>query len=522
MRKNAPLNHDSYRDERVIAGGKVHLNLPAPILHEQVILRAEGLTTKTGSIVVHTGQYTGRSPNDKFIVNEQNVADRVNWSLANRPFDPNRFESLYRRVIAYLKDKDIFVQDRLANADSRYSVPIRVVSETAWQSLFARNLFRGEESIEKQNSAGRLTIISAPGFRAQPEIDGTNSEAFIVISLERRLVLIGGTGYAGEIKKAVFTALNYHLPLDGVLSMHCAANVGEDGGVALFFGLSGTGKTSLSADPARRLVGDDEHGWSDHGIFNLEGGCYAKVIRLSSVAEPQISAAIRMFGSVLENVKIDVSTREIDLDDATHTENTRAAYPLSYIPGALPLGVAGHPQNIFFLTADAFGVLPPVARLTTQQAIDFFLLGYTAKVAGTEKGLPPEPVATFSACFGAPFMPLRPEVYARLLREKINRHNVRCWLINTGWVGGQSGVGTRIPIGITRAIIGAALDGSLDSVPDDVDPFFGLHVPRFCPNVPAETLQPRQLWADGLAYDEQARKLAAEFDKGFGAFKDML
>ena len=506
--------------EYIETRGEVFLNSPVPILYEEIIRRKEGQVARSGSIVVDTGQYTGRSPGDKFIVREPTTEDNIWWGTVNRPFDPERFDAIYERVREYLGRRDLFVQDCCAGADPESQLPIRVITETAWHSLFARHLFLRDTKPMARSSIGRLTVIAVPHFRADPAVDGTNSEAFILLSLERKLILIGGTGYAGEIKKSVFTMLNYVLPLNGSLSMHCSANIGAGGDVALFFGLSGTGKTTLSTDAERRLIGDDEHGWGDRGVFNLEGGCYAKVIRLSRDDEPQIYDAVHRFGAVLENVRIDSGTREMDLDDASRTENTRAAYPLSYIPDAVPPGVAGHPKNIFLLTADAFGVLPPVARLSPEQAIYYFLSGYTAKVAGTERGLSSEPEATFSTCFGAPFIPLRPSVYARLLRERIARHQVQCWLVNTGWMGGQSSVGTRMPIRLTRTIIRAALSGELSKVPADIDPVFGLQIPRNCRDVPSEMLQPRLAWKDEASYEEQARKLAARFQQNYKLFEE--
>ncbi|MCL5958800.1 MAG: phosphoenolpyruvate carboxykinase (ATP) [Chloroflexi bacterium] len=497
---------------------KVHLNLPVPILFEEVLGRREGKVTHSGSLVVNTGKYTGRSPEDKFIVREPTSTGRIWWGPVNRPFDPERFDALYRRIRDYLKGKDIFVQECFSGADPEYRIPVRVISETAWHSLFAHHLFLCDEQANRPSYSNRLTVVCVPRFQASPEVDGTNSETFILVNFGRNLILIGGTSYAGEIKKSVFTALNYLLPQNGILSMHCSANVGTGGDVALFFGLSGTGKTTLSTDPDRMLVGDDEHGWSDRGVFNLEGGCYAKVIRLSREDEPQIFNAAQRFGAVLENVGIDEATREVDFDDQSRTENTRAAYPLSYIPGAVSSEMAGHPKNIFLLSADAFGVLPPVARLTTEQTMYYFLSGYTAKVAGTERGLSAEPQATFSTCFGAPFLPLPPLTYAKLLGERIARHSVQCWLINTGWIGGRSSAGNRMPIGLTRAIIRCALAGSLSEAPVDVDPIFGLQVPRACDSVPPHLLQPRLAWADGAAYDAQARKLAARFQENFKQF----
>ncbi|GIX46180.1 MAG: phosphoenolpyruvate carboxykinase [ATP] [Candidatus Tectimicrobiota bacterium] len=431
--------------------------------------------------------------------------------------DPEAFETLRRRFLAYFQGRDVFVQDCAAGADPAYRLAIRVITTKAWHSLFVRHLFLPPHPAPEETAfRPAYTIFHAPDFRADPAIDGTNSSTCIVLNFAQRLILIGGTAYAGEIKKAVFTLLNYLLPREGVLSMHCSANMGTDSeDVALFFGLSGTGKTTLSTDPRRRLIGDDEHGWSDRGIFNFEGGCYAKVIRLSPTAEPEIYACTRRFGTVLENVVFDPLTRELDLDDDTYTENTRAAYPLSQLAAVVPSGTGGHPQHIFMLTCDAFGVLPPIARLTPEQAMYHFVAGYTAKVAGTERGLGSEPQATFSPCFGAPFLPLHPGVYATLLRERMQRHQVHCWLVNTGWSGGPYGVGSRMPIAHTRALINAALSGALLEVPTVEDPIFGLRIPTHCPNVPASLLLPWQTWRDPQAYDAQARALAQRFQQHF-------
>ncbi|GAB4559914.1 MAG: phosphoenolpyruvate carboxykinase (ATP) [Anaerolineae bacterium] len=496
---------------------QVYWNLATPALYEEAIRRREGVIAHLGPLVVRTGHHTGRSPNDKFIVKESSSEDHIWWGKVNRPFDEARFDALYHRLLAYLQGKDLFVQDCFVGAHPKYRLPIRVITETAWHSLFARNMFLIAKPEELENFAPAFTVINVSRFHAVPELDGTNSEVFILVNFGKRLILIGGTSYAGEIKKSIFTIMNYLLPSQNVLSMHCSANVGPDGDVALFFGLSGTGKTTLSADPERALIGDDEHGWNDDGVFNFEGGCYAKVIRLSPTAEPEIYQTTRRFGTILENVAIDIRTRRLDLDDDSLTENTRAAYPVNYLPKVIEEGVAGHPNNIIFLTADAFGVMPPIARLTTEQAMYHFLSGYTAKVAGTEKGIT-DPVATFSTCFGAPFMALHPRVYANLLGEKINRHNVKVWLVNTGWTGGPFGVGHRMEIAYTRAMVRAALSGALDDVPTVQDPIFGLHVPVTCPGVPESVLRVRETWASPEAYDQQAVKLAAMFHKNFTQF----
>ncbi|MDZ7344086.1 MAG: phosphoenolpyruvate carboxykinase [candidate division KSB1 bacterium] len=493
-------------------------NLSTPALYEEAIRRREGIVAHLGPLVVRTGHHTGRSPNDKYIVKEPSSDDKIWWGKVNRPIEADKFDRLYERLLAYLRGKDVFVQDCFAGADPVFRLPIRIITETAWHNLFARTMFIPGNGAELAEHKPEFTVINVPRFHAVPEMDGTNSEVFILVNFGRRLVLIGGTSYAGEIKKSIFTILNYVLPLREVLSMHCSANIGSKDDVALFFGLSGTGKTTLSADPERRLIGDDEHGWSDHGVFNFEGGCYAKVIRLSKEAEPQIYETTRRFGTILENVTIDPITRHLDLDDASLTENTRGAYPIGYIANAEPSGTGGHPKNIVMLTADAFGVMPPIAKLTPAQAMYHFLSGYTAKVAGTEKGLGKEPQATFSTCFGAPFMALHPTVYAKMLKEKIAAHNVSCWLVNTGWTGGPFGEGHRMKIAYTRAMVHAALDGSLDKVNTEPDPIFGLHIPVNCPNVPSEVLKPRNTWKDSNAYDEKALHLARLFHKNFEQF----
>ena len=498
---------------------RVHWNMSVPALYEEAVRRREGAMSADGPLVCRTGQHTGRSPNDKFIVREASSADTIWWSKVNRPIEAAHFDALYHRLLTYVEGKELFVQDCYAGADERYRLPIRIITEQAWHSLFARHMF-----IEVPDTTGRpahipeFTVIDMPGLHADPVRHGTNSEVFIIVNFAEKLVLIGGTSYAGEIKKSIFTVMNYLLPLRQVLSMHCSANVGPRGDVALFFGLSGTGKTTLSSDPDRGLIGDDEHGWSEDGVFNIEGGCYAKMIRLSAEAEPQIYATTKRFGTVLENVRMDANTRQLDLNDDSLTENTRGAYPLDFIDNAVPTGRAGHPRNIIMLTADAFGVLPPIARLTPAGAMYHFLSGYTAKVAGTEKGVT-EPKATFSTCFGAPFMVLHPTVYAKFLGERIARHEARVWLVNTGWTGGPYGIGTRMKIVHTRAMIHAALSGQLDSVPYERDALFNLDVPTLVPDVPAQVLNPRNTWADQAAYDGQARRLASMFAENFTAFE---
>jgi phosphoenolpyruvate carboxykinase (ATP) len=495
---------------------RVHWDPSTPALYEEAVRRSEGMIAHLGPLVVRTGQHTGRSPGDKFIVREPSTEEKIGWGAVNRPFPPARFDALYRRLAAYLQGKELFVQNCHACADPEYRTPVRVITETAWHSLFARNLFR-RDAAPAAEVAPELTVVHAPHFHADPGIDGTSSEAFVLLHFGRRQVIIGGTEYAGEIKKAVFTALNYLLPSRGVLTLHSSVNIGSGGDAAVFFGLSGTGKTTLSTEPTRRLVGDDEHGWSDRGMFNLEGGCYAKVIRVSAEDEPEIHATTRRFGTILENVAIDSATRRLDLDDAALTENTRAAYPLTHIDNVERSGMAGHPATILMLTADAFGVLPPIALLTPAQAAYHFLAGYTAKVAGAEAGVL-EPRATFSPCFGAPFMALPPTVYASLLAARIATHGVRTWLVNTGWTGGPHGVGHRIAIAHTRALVHAAIDGRLAGAPMRRDPVFGLEVPLACPGVPSELLWPRDTWQDRGAYDALAAKLAAMFVEAFRQF----
>jgi phosphoenolpyruvate carboxykinase (ATP) len=497
--------------------GKIHWNLTSSELVEHALARKEGVLAENGALVVRTGEFTGRSPRDKYVVRDEFTGPHVVWGAVNRPAAPDVFDRLYGRMLAYLHGRELYVQDCFAGADSEYSLSVRVINEVAWHNLFARQLFLPPEN-HGQPHHPDFTLLNAPGFHADPQMDGTVAEPYIMVNLTRGLVLIGGTAYAGEMKKSIFTVLNYLLPFRRVLPMHCAANLGVAGDVALFFGLSGTGKTTLSADPARRLIGDDEHGWSDRGVFNFEGGCYAKCIRLSREHEPQIWSAIR-FGTVLENVVID-QRRRLDFSDETITENTRAAYPIHYIENAVMPGLAGHPANIFFLSADAFGVLPPIARLTPAQALYFFLSGYTAKLAGTEAGLGKEPQAAFSTCFGQPFLPLRPTLYAGMLGEKLRSLGASVWLVNTGWFGGAYGVGRRMHLPHTRAMIAAALGGALDDVPCEVEPVFGLHVPVSCPDVSAEVLNPRDAWADKNAYDAQARHLAALFVRNFQQFTD--
>jgi phosphoenolpyruvate carboxykinase (ATP) len=498
-------------------------NLATEALYEEAVFRGEGVTSIGGPFIAHTGKHTARSANDKFVVRHTDSENNIWWGTYNRPFTTEKFEGLYKRMLGYLQGRDIFVQDVYAGADENYRLPVRFVTEHAWHSMFIRNMFILPESLEEyKRFVPEFTIIGVPGFKAAPTVDNTNSETFIILNFEKKLAIIGNTEYAGELKKSVFTLLNYLLPLEGVLSMHCSANVNpEDANdVALFFGLSGTGKTTLSADPTRRLIGDDEHGWSDNGVFNFEGGCYAKVIGLSESAEPDIYATTKRFGTILENVPFDAVTRYIDLDDDKITENTRASYPLEFIANAVPEKKAGHPKNVVLLTCDANGVMPPIARLSPNQALYQFISGYTSKVAGTEVGLGKEPELTFSACFGGPFMVHHPYRYAELLKRKIDRYGAQCWLVNTGWVGGPYGIGKRISIRHTRALLNAALSGKLEGVKYTKDPVFGFEVPTECPDVPAEVLSPASSWGDKKDYDRRYRDLAMRFKENFAKFTD--
>src|SRR5438132_6067034 len=496
---------------------RVKWNLSAAALYEEAVRKQEGLIAAEGPLVCRTGSHTGRSPNDKFIVREPSSDAHIGWGKVNKPIELAQWQTLHADFIASLAGKELYALDCYAGADSTYRLPVRIVSEYAWHSLFCRNLFIDDPAAAAAQ-APEFTVIDSPSFKADPGRHGSRTEVVIALNFAKKLVLIGGTSYAGEMKKSIFSILNYILPLKDVLPMHCSANIGASGDVALFFGLSGTGKTTLSSDPTRRLIGDDEHGWSDRGVFNFEGGCYAKTVRLSADAEPQIYATTRRFGTVLENVVFDPETRVLDLDDDRFTENTRAAYPISFIDNAVPSGQGGHPQNVVMLTADAFGVLPPISRLTPAGAMYRFLSGYTAKVAGTERGVT-EPRATFSTCFGAPFLPLAPSRYATMLGEKIARHAARVWLVNTGWTGGPYGVGTRMKIGYTRAMIHAALGGALDHGAYETDPVFNVAVPTSCPDVPPEVLKPRHTWTDGVDYDAQAAKLARMFAENFKTFE---
>ncbi len=503
---------------------EVHWNLSTSALYEIAIRRYEAQLAHLGPLVVNMGQHTGRAAKDKYIVDEPGSRDDIWWSKVNVSYPEERFEALFKRMLAYLRGKTVFIQDCYAGADPQFRHPVRVITTYAWHNIFVRNMFiqqpRERESIK--NFVPEFTVLQCPNFHADTDDDATRSGTFVAINVSRKLILIGGTAYAGEIKKSIFSALNFLLPGKEILSMHCSANVSKNDptDVAIFFGLSGTGKTTLSADPKRVLIGDDEHGWSDNGIFNFEGGCYAKVIKLSKEAEPEIYECTRKFGTILENVSIDPVTKRIDLDDDSLTENTRASYPLSHLPSYVKSGMAGHPRSIIMLTADAFGIMPPLAKLSTEQAMYHFISGYTAKVAGTEKGVT-EPSATFSACFGAPFMMRHPSVYAQLLEDKIKRHNAACWLVNTGWTGGPYGTGSRMEIKYTRALLNAALDGSLDDVEMYEDPIFGFQVPVSIPGVPADILNPRKTWTDPIAYDNQAKKLAKLFVENFRQYEDI-
>jgi phosphoenolpyruvate carboxykinase (ATP) len=492
---------------------KVYWNLPTEALYEEIIFRGEASISQMGPVIVNTGKHTARAASDKFVVREPTTEENIWWGQYNRPFAPEKFDALFARLQGYLQGRDLFVQDAFGGSDPDYRLPVRIVTELAWHSLFARNMFiKPQTAEESRRHVPEFTVISVPGFKAFPQIDQTPTETFIVLNFAQKLCIIGNTGYGGEIKKSVFTLLNYLLPLrDGVMTMHCSANIGKDGDTALFFGLSGTGKTTLSADPKRGLIGDDEHGWSDNGIFNFEDGCYAKVIELSPTAEPQIYACTRRFGTVLENVVFDPVTRYIDLDDASMTENTRAAYPLSFIENAVESKRGGHPKNIIFLTCDASGVMPPIARLSVEQAMYHFISGYTSKIAGTEVGLRDEPEITFSACFGGPFMVHKPAYYAELLRRKIERYGVKCWLVNTGWVGGHYGVGKRISIRHTRNLLNATLEGALEGVEYYTDPVFGFEVPKTCPEVPEDVMYPARSWQKEADYWKRYKQLASRF-----------
>jgi phosphoenolpyruvate carboxykinase (ATP) len=499
---------------------RVYWNLPTASLYEETVFRGEGRVAHLGPMIVNTGKHTARAAADKFIVRERTTEDRVWWGEYNRPFSPEQFSALLTRMQGFLQGRDVFVQDCYAGSDPDFRLPIRIVTEKAWHSLFARNLFiKIHATEEMKRHVPEFTVICAPSFLASPVIDGARSETFIIINFSQRIAIIGGSSYGGEIKKTIFTVLNFLLPFEGVLPMHCSANVGPDGESALFFGLSGTGKTTLSADPSRRLIGDDEHGWSENGLFNFEDGCYAKVIRLSAEAEPQIHACTRRFGTILENVVIDPLSRRIDLNDDSLTENTRGAYPLDYIDNYLPSKMAGHPRNVILLTCDASGVMPPIARLSADQAIYHFISGYTSKIAGTEIGLGVEPVITFSACFGGPFMVHHPYTYAEMLKARLLKRGATCWLVNTGWTGGSFGIGKRISIRHTRALLNAALSGKLHGVEFRRDPVFGFDVPIECEGVPTEILDPANTWPNRDEYHQKYDALAARFIENFRLMK---
>jgi phosphoenolpyruvate carboxykinase (ATP) len=521
MRNEGPFVSRHGLERQGLTARNAYWNLPPARLYEEAVRRGEAAIAGEGPLVASTGKHTGRSPNDKFTVREPSSERDIWWGSANRPFDPERFGRLLEKVQAHLAERDVFVFDGYAGADPRYRLPVRVVTEQAWHSLFARNMFlREADGAALEGFEPGFTVIDAASFQADPAADGTASATFILLDFGRRLVLIGGTTYAGEIKKSIFSVMNYLLPGEGVLPMHCSANYGRDrDDVALFFGLSGTGKTTLSAAPDRILIGDDEHGWSDDGVFNIEGGCYAKVIRLSQEGEPEIYATTRRFGTILENVVFDPETRALDLDDDSRTENTRASYPIDFLDRVDLGGLTGHPKNVVFLTADAFGVLPPISRLTPEQAMYHFLSGYTAKVAGTERGVT-EPKATFSTCFGAPFLPRHPGVYSRMLGERLARHGARVWLLNTGWTGGPYGTGSRIKLAYTRRMVQAALAGELDGVETACDPFFGLAVPRRVEGVPDGVLRQRETWKSGADYDAKAGQLAEMFADNFEKYED--
>ena len=498
--------------------GEVHWNLISPELMQAASRRGEGEFAAMGPFVAVTSPHTGRSPNDKFVVREPSSENDVEWGKVNQPISPEHYEALLADVRVHLDSRDeLFVEDLYCGADSSHRLSVRYVSPNAWHMAFVRNMFIRPELTDLPTFDPNFTVLHAPEFQADPSRHGTRTGTFIVLHIAERTILIGGTRYAGELKKSMFTVMNYLLPKDGLLSMHCSANTGSDGETALFFGLSGTGKTTLSADPERSLIGDDEHGWSKDGVFNFEGGCYAKVINLSPESEPDIYRTTQMFGTILENVVLDPTTKQVKFDDQSITENTRASYPLSYIPNNVPDGRGGHPRNVIFLTADAFGVLPPIARLTPEQAMYYFLSGYTAKVAGTERGVT-EPQATFSACFGAVFLVWPPTKYADMLGDLLREHKSKVWLVNTGWSGGAYGVGKRMKLSYTRAMVRAALSGSLDGTPEELDPVFGLAVPTAIPDVPPSILKTRDTWSDPAAYDAQAKKLAGMFRANFERF----
>lgn len=499
---------------------QVYWNLPTEALYEEIIFRNEARITQLGPIVANTGKHTGRSVNDKFVVKEPTTEEQIWWGQYNRPFAPEKFDDLYNRMQGFFQGRDLFVQDCYIGADPDYRMPVRIITEYAWHALFARNMFILPKTNEEyRRHIPEFTVIAAPSFKGIPQIDATATNTFIALNFAQRLCLIGNTAYAGEIKKSVFTIMNYLMPLQNVLPMHCSANIGSENDAALFFGLSGTGKTTLSADPTRGLIGDDEHGWSDNGVFNFEGGCYAKVINLSAAAEPQIYATTQRFGTILENVVFDPVTRMIDLNDESLTENTRGSYPLEYIDHAVSEKRGGHPKNIILLTCDASGVMPPIAKLTPEQAMYQFISGYTSKLAGTEAGLGKDPEITFSTCFGGPFMVHHPSVYAELLKQKILRYGATCWLVNTGWIGGAYGVGKRISIQYTRTLLNDALSGKLQNVEYYNDPVFGFQVPKSCEGVPSNILNPAESWSNKDQYMQRYRELASRFVDNFKKFE---
>ena len=498
---------------------RAHWNLGPPDLFEYALQRCEGQLTRHGAFIALTGEHTGRSPNDRFVVDEATTRDDIWWGDVNKPISVEHFNKLHAKMISHLSGCDVFIQNCYAGADMANRLKVRVITENAWHNLFARNMFIQPRADELDDFEPDFTVLQAPSVTADSAIDGTTSPTFILVNLAKRMILVGGSAYAGEIKKSIFSIMNYLMPLRNILPMHCSANIGPDGQSAIFFGLSGTGKTTLSADSSRVLIGDDEHGWGSNGLFNFEGGCYAKTINLTREAEPEIYDLCHTFGSIIENVKMDPDTRELDFFDSTHSENGRVSYDISKVPNASATGQGSHPKNIIMLTCDAFGVLPPISQLTSDQAMYHFLSGYTAKVAGTERGLK-EPAATFSTCFGAPFMPRHPTVYAKLLGDKMAEHDAKCWLVNTGWSGGGYGVGERMKITYTRAMVNAALSGVLGEVEVSPDPNFGVLVPQACPDVPGEFLNPRHTWSDGGAYDSQARNLTQLFERNFKQFEE--
>ncbi len=496
---------------------KVHYQIPPAELIEHAIQNKEGKLTSSGALMVETGKFTGRSPKDRYFVKDGTTADSISWGDINISLAPNHFETIYSKMKSFLQDKEVYVRDLIVGSDPNFRIHVRVVTSLAWHNLFCDNLFVRPKERELAELSHEYTVICVPDFFADPQKDGVTNSNFTILNLNQKIILIGGTAYAGEMKKGMFSIMNYLLPTQKqVLPMHCAANVSAEGETALFFGLSGTGKTTLSSDPNRLLIGDDEHGWSDSGIFNFEGGCYAKAIGLEPEREPEIYQAIR-FGAILENTRFKAGTREVDYSDSSITENTRTAYPLSHIPNSIHPSLAAAPKHVFFLTADAFGILPPISKLNNEQAMYHFISGYTAKVAGTEMGIA-EPILTFSACFGAAFLPLHPYRYAELFGEKLKFSKASVWLINTGWTGGPYGIGSRIKLSYTRSMIQAAMEGKLDYAPFRIDPVFGFKVPEICPLVPSTILNPKSTWSDPEAYDKQAKLLVAAFQKNFESF----